>query len=102
MKSQLWLDFLSAGTGTGSLLGAASPQCAAGVRSELRGPGGGGGGPQPCLRGRARNSLPREHRWEVMAPGEMAVIQTAVFILIAGCNSALNSKGQSHVGDFPM
>ena len=42
------------------------------------------------------------HRWEVMAPGEMAVIQTAVFILIAGCNSALNSKGQSHVGDFPM
>ena len=95
MKSQLWLDFLSAGTGTGSPLGAASPQCAAGTRSEL-------GGPQPCLRGCARNSLPREHRWEVMAPGEMAVIQTAGFILIAGCNSALNSKGQSHVGDFPM
>ena len=37
MKSQLWLDFLSAGTGTGSPLGAASPQCAAGTRSELGG-----------------------------------------------------------------
>lgn len=42
---------------------------------------------QPHFGFRAQNSLPSEHRGKAMAAGEMVVIQTAVFVLIAVCNS---------------
>lgn len=40
---------------------------------------------QFCLA--SRHSVPSEHKGEVTAAGETAAIQTAVFILIAVCNS---------------
>lgn len=49
----------------------------------------------------ALNALPSEHRGEAVAPGEMVVIQTMAFIVIAVHNSVWKSKRQSHIDCFP-
>lgn len=55
----------------------------------------------PCSGFCARNSLPSEHKRKVMAPRELAVIQTMVFLLTAVCNSVLKSKWPPNIDCFP-